>query len=487
MARKRCNCCTPCSLTFFVRLRKKLCVALLALLLAACGAAEGDTALPAPSIPTRPATTAAQTTVPVTTEDPAEAQRRALEAALVAALDAAPVQGIEEGDLRPFPYPYRAMLALTSDCDSTKLEVFEGVHRFLNTREETDYGPGLGLDVGDSFFLYNGSNDAEAAGIMTWCEGTDPGVIQSAAVIQKYYACGWIDSLHAFGDFSRSGGSRFTRALAEAAWAHLEEAGIAPTVWIDHGNASNLQNFGAYNPKNASSYQAGDDPASPYYHLDLTLPAGVRYVWYSRHSHKFGQDFPLSERELRDGSTVWSFTRYCNEMNGNEILWNWRPNQLNEQITEARLDSLEQKGQYALVGQHLTMYQARYQPEADDLAALRMLAERHHAGRILVARTSRLLDYAVATRYITFQTAEVDGRRAIRLLDLGDPTTGPRTPTPDELRGLTFYCEQPENVMIFVGDVPLEADLLQINPADDSGQASIGIRWFEADVTDYTK
>lgn len=56
--------------------------------------------------------------------------------------------------LRKFPYPYDAMLAISSDIDNTTVEKFEKYHRFLNTLEQTSYGPGLGLDIGDSAWFY---------------------------------------------------------------------------------------------------------------------------------------------------------------------------------------------------------------------------------------------------------------------------------------------------------------------------------------------
>ena len=408
--------------------------------------------------------------------------------ALTAALDAAPVLTGGGPALRKFPYPYRAMLAITSDCDSTTTDTFTRVHRFLNTFEETEYGPGLGLDISDSFFMYNGSDYDTADGLMSFCEGTDPDCPKDAELIKKYYDCGWIDSIHAFGDFSNSGGSRFTRALALRAWEKLDKAGIAPSVWIDHGTYTNVQNFGAYNPHNASSYQAGDDPDSIFYHTDITLAHSIRYVWYSRHSDIFGRDYPLEIRELRDGRTVWSFARYTSEMIGQEIDWTWRPNRLHDQITKERLDALEMNGQYCIIAQHITVFQPEEQFGEADLAALRMLAARFHDDKsILVARTSRLLDYALAWKHLTFQTAEAEGFTGIRILSVTDPVGGERKPTLEDLAGITFYCTDPERTAVFLGDRLLTAEEVSINPPDETGRPSISIPWFSADTTDYTK
>jgi hypothetical protein len=56
--------------------------------------------------------------------------------------------------LRPFPYPYRAMLAICSDLDETPdRHAYWEIMRFLNTTEETTMGPGVGLEVGNSIYF----------------------------------------------------------------------------------------------------------------------------------------------------------------------------------------------------------------------------------------------------------------------------------------------------------------------------------------------
>lgn len=415
-------------------------------------------------------------------------QQQALQERLKEALNEAPVLDAAHDSLRKFPYPYLAMLAISSDCDSATQETFERMHQFLNTREESAYGPGLGLDIADTFFVYNGSNSAAAYNLFCYCAGTDPATPRHAELIRKYYDCGWIDAIHAFGDFSHNRETLFTRELAQAAWDLLDQAGIAPTVWIDHGNTANVQNFGSYSLFKSSRYQAGDNPYSLYYHTDLTLGGSVRYIWHSRHSDQFGHDFPLTTCKLRDGQKVWRFSRYTSEMKGKEIDWLWRPPRLPEQITAAKLDALEQAGQYAVIAQHLTVYQDDAQISAEGIAALRLLAERHHEQRtILVARTSRLLDYAVAQKYLRYQLVELEGYTAIRILAIADPVTGSRAPREDELRGLTFYVADPAKTVVYCDTTLLSAAEISQNPADDSGRLSISIPWYEEDTTDYTQ
>lgn len=55
---------------------------------------------------------------------------------------------------RRFPYPYKALLAIAADVDSTSPWKFLRIHRFFNTLTPAipHYGDGVGLDIGNSFF-----------------------------------------------------------------------------------------------------------------------------------------------------------------------------------------------------------------------------------------------------------------------------------------------------------------------------------------------
>ena len=61
---------------------------------------------------------------------------------------------------RRFPYPYKALLAVSSDVDATSPWKFIRIHKFLNTLTPAIpyYGDGVGLDMGDSFFFKNMTN-----------------------------------------------------------------------------------------------------------------------------------------------------------------------------------------------------------------------------------------------------------------------------------------------------------------------------------------
>ena len=51
--------------------------------------------------------------------------------------------------IRKFPFPFQAMLAVSSDADHETLSRFNLAHEFLNSTSMTPMG--LGLDIVDSF------------------------------------------------------------------------------------------------------------------------------------------------------------------------------------------------------------------------------------------------------------------------------------------------------------------------------------------------
>lgn len=398
--------------------------------------------------------------------------------------------------VRKFPYPYDAMLAISSDADMATLEKFEVYHRFLNTKEQTPYGPGLGLDIGDSTWFYiandtSGKVDGEGHSVdysMSYFQGTDPNKPKDAEKIVHYFKAGWIDSIHTFGDFSRNDRSiKFTRDLAVAAWKEMNQSGFKPEVWINHGSPTNAQNFGAYSPKNHFfDYQEGDNPKSPYYHTDLTLKNGIRYVWNSTGSNQFSWDDPLFPIDLRDGQKVWGFHRYTHDLNKGKLDWTWETPLISRQITKARLDQLDQEGKYSIVTQHLGKGSQEFPFTPEGVQSLNLLKSYNDDGKILVARTSRLLNYARSRKYVHYSVAQVEGKTYINVNTIDDPVLGTSIPEMDEIRGLTFYVDDPDDTYLLLNLNPINEEEIQRNPQDKMGKKSIGIKWFKPDYTDYT-
>lgn len=402
----------------------------------------------------------------------------------------------QEG-MRKFPYPYRSMLSITSDIDGSTPEEFTMYHQFLNTKEETAHGIGIGLDVGDSMWIFMDGSEhtiADLSGhgldyVMTFFEGINDTKKKDANLITYYFKKGWIDSIHTFGDFSRNDVKdvTFRRSFAVKAWDVMKKAGIDPIVWIDHGNSANVQNFGAYAPWGFSKYQEGDNPASDYYHTDLTIKNGIRFVWNSVGKPAFGYDNPLYIITLRDKQKVWGFYRYTQDMVNNKTVWTWNPLFLYKQITKERLNTLVEKQQYSLIAQHLGGCDIGFPFRSMDIQALRLLASYQDEGKILIARTSRLLTYAVSQQYVKFDVTKTHGKTYINIKSINDPIFGSYKPTLDQIRGLTFYTNNPNNAYILLNSKPIKDTEIQRNPKDETGNESIGIKWYKPDYTDYTK
>lgn len=398
--------------------------------------------------------------------------------------------------LRKFPYPYDAMLAISSDIDNTTVEKFETYHQFLNTSEETSHGPGLGLDISDSvwFYVVNDSlitldkQGHRPEYSMSYFQGVDPKCRKDADKIIRYYKVGWIDSLHSFGDFSRNDRRvKFTRELAFEAWKTINNSGIKPTVWLNHGSESNVQNFGAYNPKTLFKYQAGDDPKSPYYHTDLTIDNGIRYVWNSIGMSQFSYDNPLFPIKLRDGRQVWGFQRYTHDVIKGKYDWTWETHELHRQITKERLEQLVRERKFSIVAQHLGKASNGFPFNPIDIQALQLLKDYQDKGKVLVARTSRLLDYARAQQFIRYSSVQIKGKTYININTIVDSVLKPSTPTLDEIRGLTFYVDDPDKTYVLLNLTLIPNDQLQRNGPDISNKKSIGVKWYKPDYTDYSQ
>lgn len=171
--------------------------------------------------------------------------------------------------VRPLPYPWRGAVAVSNDIEFASFDWFETFMRWLNTRRDTPLGPGLGLEVASSFFFHSCHPYT-----FSYFDGAAPKapVSSHAPRMRDYLRSGWLDTIHAYGDFDNRGG--FERAHAVQALEELERIGVTLSVFTNHGTADNAQNMGG-----DAAYHRGDVPADPAYHADMTIAHGVRYVW----------------------------------------------------------------------------------------------------------------------------------------------------------------------------------------------------------------
>jgi len=387
--------------------------------------------------------------------------------------------------LRPFPQPFQAMLSLCSDIDGTTYDEFLTYHKFLNTKERTAMGQGLGLDVADSFWM-NMADDipskVDAAGhdnyaVMTYFYGSSD-TEKNAEAIRTFIRWGWIDSMHTYGDFSRRDDSdqAFSRKLAEQDAAELSSQQLWPTVWINHGNQWNVQNF--RDPQNGTDYQQGADPGSPYYHADLTIAGGIHYIWFDHQSAVFGWRTPLYPVTLQDGQKVWGFWRYAGEYDWlGRYQYNWSIYGLDQQLSAANLDKITRNHQIALVAQHLGGSTEQYPFTQPALTALRRLADYQNKGDILVTRTSRALEYARVRDHLEYSERNANGITQINISAIDDPQLGrDEHPSLDSLRGLTFYVKDSGKADIYLAGERLSEQ--EIVRYAQNGENTVGIKWF---------
>ncbi|MHB1628840.1 MAG: hypothetical protein ACYCVB_10795 [Bacilli bacterium] len=410
-----------------------------------------------------------------------------------AATGAWPAPPVRHGSVmqRKFPYPYRAMLAIASDSDGMTLRKFILIHRYLNTFANTSMGRGLGLDIADSFFFFVGTDRPGAIDArhtpwqdqMSYFYRLSTDDLHNAQAIVHFSRVGWIDSLHGLGDFSMvdQTNTLFERRYAETARRAMRENNLRYTVWINHGNRSNVANFGS--PE--STYQQGDLTQSPYYVADLMVQSGVKYIW-TRRDREFGLKSMLYPITLRDGVKRWGFYRYTDDgydQLGN-LLWNWNPAQLAWQLRPDHLRMIETRHLYAIVAQHLGGNDTENPVYGANLLALINLAHACREGRILVARTSRLLQYNEVQQWLHY-TVRYSGVHAdIDIDQVRDPVLGWRQPAMDDLRGVTFYSSSPRQTRVIVSGRVVQDVRLQYNQADYTGKPSISIPWWPANTLD---
>jgi hypothetical protein len=397
--------------------------------------------------------------------------------------------------LRPLPYPYRAMLAICSDLDETPdRHVYWEIMRFLNTTEGTVMGPGAGLEVGNSIYF-----DMPPDQFAYW-NTDDVGREMVRTLIQS----GHIDCLHSYGDLAT------TRKQADRALEELARHDCKLEIWIDHGTA--VTNF---DPGIMQGH--GDEPCHEAYHADLTIGYGVKYVWRGRVTSITGQDVPaqlggifdrahplvsgrtllkeaakrklaqwgngkyamhgpnetLRETVLRDGRPVYEFMRCNPPWAGVSSCDQGR--RIGEVLTDSMLNRLIERGGTCILYTHLGKIDNPAVPfDEKAVAAFRRLADEAHAGRILVTTTRRLLGYRRALREIEFKSTMDEQGLHINVYTRAEQNAPGRLSDAD-LDGMTFYVPDPEATRITINR-QAAADL-KLNPPDYTGQPSVSLAW----------
>lgn len=267
------------------------------------------------------------------------------------------------------------------------LDAYRGIHALLTDPD------GLDLEIAGSMFMY--ATHALCHSSISYFDGDSGTISAHAPFLRDAVKSGWIDTLHAYGDFDGGG---FTRAHAERTLEEFERNGLKLGVWTNHGSSLNSQNIGH---RELSDYQQGDDPKQPAYHLDITRQFGVRWFWVDNalQTSPFEAEPICYPARARDGSEITIFRRYRG------LAGKPAPNcqSLAEQITETDLDEIVRRNAVCVYYQHLGVarrnddgsFDAATEPYFDDAAMTRLahLSRRQKEGRCLVAGLARLLRY----------------------------------------------------------------------------------------------
>lgn len=429
-----------------------------------------------------------------------------------------------EVTLRKFPYPYKAALTIASDIDGTTREEFLEIHKFLNIKEMTLMGRGLGLEIGDSFYMYStnptiNNKKAKVGGkiydslhydpTITYFKQTSTNISEDAQLITDFIKAGYIDTIHTFGNFSGTGG--FQRQMAINALDEMKSKGIKVDVWINHGDDYDTQGMYPGFPT-----RLGDNPDAKEYHSNLTIPYGIKFIWKEPNTSIVGQDRLLTWRELfderhpiqslisildslwgdtniktmsrnntllelaplDDGQKIYLFKRFNNHPKG--VYEGANPDALIYQLSDNTLKQLINNEGYMIIYTHLGDHKKRgFSPEGifsqGAIKTLKNLASEYERGNIYVTTTSKLLNYNIIHKNLEWSSRrQKDGSIIIEITGVFDEIKGKKyLPTAYELQGTTFYTPYALKTRIYIG----KKEVLEIkeNPPDYTGKQSVSI------------
>ncbi|WP_210447115.1 sulfotransferase family protein [Vibrio crassostreae] len=375
--------------------------------------------------------------------------------------------------LRKFPYPFKAMLAISNDIDSTTPETFEYIHRVIKSPENK-----IELNFSDSIWVF-AANSSKGKQLSFYDLSTDE-LTPYWRKLRYYVSKGWLDTLHTYGNFSRSEQNvNFNREYAKKSVDFLAKHKISFDVWVNHGDENNIQNLGNY------AYMQGATEGSEAYHYDLCKGIGIKYIWNPKLRDIFGHPTMLSPFTLKNGDKIWSFPRFhsyfVSEAEKSEYIkrgvdfWGkdkdeavlWHPSFLDLQITRERLEKLCDDAFYSVITQHFgNIKDTGNKFTKDAINALELLSE-FSKEKINVVSTSKLLNYNRANDYLEYEVFDLPSGSIINITSINDPVLGrDRDVTLDKLDGITFYTDKPDKTFFMINGKMVKPEATKRNDSD---------------------
>lgn len=367
-----------------------------------------------------------------------------------------------------FPHPFKAAVALSNDAEFMTPRAVRDVYAMLNDPA------GLALESAHSLFLYAmHATCHSSAGVF---EGDSETMTPEAPWLLDLAQTGYIDTIHAYGDFDLGG---FTRRHAERAAELFARRGLKFPVFTNHGSNQNYQNLGH---QALTTYQGGDDPTSEAYHLDLLRGMGFRYAWVDDGIVPDPADpaSPLYDAVARDGTPLKLFRRYRG------LVGKAAPNagSFAEQITIPDLDRLIEAGASTIYYQHLGVarkhpdgsFDAAVPPYLDEpsMATLRHLSARQAAGDCFVTTTSRLLRYIEVRDSLS---VEAEGNAVVLRSSLPDVTV-------NDLAGVTVLGARTAR-LVFRSDVCDRELDAAVTRDDGAARLRLSMPWIKLPAIDW--
>lgn len=420
--------------------------------------------------------------------------------------------------LRKYPYPYQAAFTICSDIDACSWRDFVDIHTFLNTDRSTPFGPGVSLEIGDSFWFFSDPKSPEHS--FSYFDASGKTASKFAPIMRELITMGWLDTLHSYGNFTAD--FPFSREHARRVAKEISRHNIEIHTWVNHGDAAvNRQDFGEF-------YGFGDDPAKHNtYHTDILTSQGIHFFWESeKHvSPVAGQNREVSRSEawwttptlqtatervknvakavngliktsellpwgreiarwqvdpvynkvmypflLRDGHQLYRFHRFGHGR------FDWMED-LPRFINEQTLARLIATGGASILYTHIGDRRDRSHPalSGETCRALQLLSQKSNQSQeIFITTTSRLLTYLAVSESLNYEVKEREYEIIIEL-SVDDPATKIMGPlNKSHLQGITFYTDDPERTTLVLRGKQIKTI---INPVDESGYASISIPW----------